>query len=73
MAILYICDRKACENCNKECKHTTDIRHAVNFEQYHADGVEAGDFWEKENIFLSSSNNLRDGIIMVQRQHMKGD
>ena len=65
MAILYICDRKACENCNKECKHTTDIRHAVNFEQYHADGVEAGDFWEQENIFLSSSNNLRDGIIMV--------
>ena len=65
MAILYICDRKACENCNKECKHTTDIRHAANFEQYHADGVEAGDFWEKENIFLSSSNNLRDGIIMV--------
>ena len=65
MAILYICDRKACDNCSDMCKHTTDIRHAVNFEQYHADGVEAGDFWEKENVFLSSSNNLRDGIMMI--------
>ena len=48
MAIFYLCDRKACENCSSECKHTTDIRHAINFQQYHADGVEAGDFWEKE-------------------------
>ena len=62
MAILYLCDRKACENCSDICKHTSDIRHAVNFEQDHADGVETGDFWEKENVFLSSSNNLRDGI-----------
>ena len=68
MAILYLCDRKACENCHEECKHTTDIRHAVNFEQYHADGVEVGNFWEKEkeNVFLSSSNNLRDGITMFR-------
>lgn len=66
MAILYLCDRKACENCHEECKHTSDIRHAINFEQYHADGVEAGDFWEKENVFLSSSNNLRDGITMFR-------
>ena len=28
--ILYICDRKACENCYEECKHTNDIEHAVN-------------------------------------------
>ena len=64
MAILYLCDRKACEICNEECKHTSDIRHAINFEQDHADGVEVGNFWEKENVFLSSSNNLRDGITM---------
>ena len=64
MAILYLCDRKACENCHEECKHTSDIRHAVNFEQDHADGVEVGNFWEKENVFLSSSNNLGDGLTM---------
>ena len=23
--ILYICDRKACENCHEECKHTHDM------------------------------------------------
>lgn len=28
--IFYICDRKACEICNRECNHTSDIEHAVN-------------------------------------------
>lgn len=34
MEILYLCDRKACKQCGinaEDCKHTTDIRHAVNF------------------------------------------
>ena len=33
MEILYLCDRKACKQCGinaDHCKHTTDIRHAVN-------------------------------------------
>lgn len=29
--ILYICDRRKCNNCSMECRHTTDIEHAVNF------------------------------------------
>lgn len=29
--IQYLCDGKACESCNNECKHTTDISHARNF------------------------------------------
>lgn len=29
--ILYICDRKKCENCNNECHLTRDIAHAVMF------------------------------------------
>lgn len=29
--ILYICDRRKCNNCSMECTHTTDIEHAVNF------------------------------------------
>ena len=32
MKIFYLCDRRACEKCRSECKHTGDIRHAVNFE-----------------------------------------
>lgn len=38
MKIFYLCDRRACEKCNAhcggeaQCKHTTDIRHARNFE-----------------------------------------
>lgn len=33
--ILYLCDRKRCNNCNPngECRHTTDICHSVNFKQ----------------------------------------
>jgi hypothetical protein len=30
--VAYICDRKECNVCSyPECKHTTDIKHAVNF------------------------------------------
>ena len=32
MKIFYLCDRRACEKCSGECKHTEDVRHAVNFE-----------------------------------------
>ena len=28
--VLYICDRKACENCYEECMHTSDIEHAIH-------------------------------------------
>ncbi len=31
--ILYLCDGKACEICHLECKHTTDISHAVSFKK----------------------------------------
>lgn len=34
--VAYICDQKQCENCSAEhgfCEHTTDIRHATNFEE----------------------------------------
>ena len=30
--VLYICDRMKCEHCSNECRHTTDIKHAKNFE-----------------------------------------
>jgi hypothetical protein len=36
--VLYKCDHRACERCNGECDHTTDIRHAKNFEVI-ADGT----------------------------------
>lgn len=29
---LYICDRRACDTCYPECKHTKDLRHAKHFE-----------------------------------------
>lgn len=30
--ITYLCDKRACNPCsNTECRHTTDITHAVNF------------------------------------------
>ena len=31
-SVGYVCDKKACNYCTwPECKHTTDICHAVNF------------------------------------------
>ena len=36
--VLYECDRRACETCGHECHLTSDITHAVNFQET-ADGV----------------------------------
>lgn len=30
--VLYLCDRRACQKCNPECRLTADLRHAANFE-----------------------------------------
>lgn len=40
MEVAYLCDGKACEDCNKGgsyCTHTTDIKHAINFNELDAD------------------------------------
>lgn len=32
VGVLFLCDRSKCGTCHPDvCKHTTDIRHAVNF------------------------------------------
>lgn len=42
--ILYLCDTKdCCTSCNIECKHTSNIDHAKNFER-----MIDGSYWEKE-------------------------
>lgn len=35
--VAYLCDREKCEVCHEECKHTLDIRHAVNFKKVDED------------------------------------
>lgn len=40
--VAYICDRTMCEDCNPECQHAFDIRHAKNFEH-----VAENEYWEK--------------------------
>lgn len=40
MNIAYLCDGEACEDCNEKvsyCTHTTDIKHAINFDELDAD------------------------------------
>ena len=32
LSVLYLCDRRKCDRCNPECKHTEDVRHAKHFE-----------------------------------------
>ena len=29
--VLYLCDRRACDECNDYCEYTHDVKHAVNF------------------------------------------
>ena len=43
---LYICDCKQCENCSfPVCRHTTNIKHAANF-----DKGGSGDYIEKDGL-----------------------
>ena len=33
--VLYLCDGDACTNChNLDCKHTSNVLHAINFKQF---------------------------------------
>ena len=53
--IFYICDRKKCEHCISECKHTSDVIHAANFKSVDvvADGQNIGatnDYFEKDRV-----------------------
>ena len=46
MAVLYLCDRQRCgEQCNESCRHTSDIKHAANFNE-----DEAGNYWERSEL-----------------------
>lgn len=61
MEVLYLCDRRACkEGCGGPfCEHTTDIRHAKNFETYNL-----GDrilFVERERTDDEKTSNFEDG------------
>lgn len=41
--IFYLCDRKACgPSCGHACKHTKEIKHAMNFRR------RIGGYYEKE-------------------------
>lgn len=31
-SVLYLCDRRACEECHEYCSHTCDVKHAVHFQ-----------------------------------------
>lgn len=38
--VAYICDRRACGHCSfPECKYTTDIEHAINFDSDSCGGL----------------------------------
>ena len=38
--VLYLCDRKACENCNPDCRYTHDISHAISFRRFFKEYME---------------------------------
>lgn len=49
--VLYLCDRRACDGgcLNEDCSHTSDIRHAKNFESV---SIKEGlvDYFEMEPV-----------------------
>ena len=56
VVITYICDRKACVHCDDtNCAHTSDIRHAANFES-HMSGMKT--YFEEKEPDISGYNRL---------------
>lgn len=45
--VLYLCDRRACDECHEYCNYTNDIKHAVNFKNI--EGVFVEDYEENSN------------------------
>lgn len=56
MKIVYICDRKACgENHEcRECRHTSNIKHAANFKRM------KDDYYIEKEIQIKTVNELRE-------------
>lgn len=52
---LYICDRKARDVCLSSCRHTSDPRHAMNFER-----DVYGNLWEVDALERMMRNGLSD-------------
>lgn len=65
--IAYICDRKKCENCNDYCHHTTDIEHAVNFQNLSDDvwieKEEGGSFMKQYKVYRSLDEAKNDSFL----------
>ena len=58
--VLYICDRRACNKCDPECIHTSDISHAKNFELFDDVFVE-----QCGGVKMSRFINIGDKVIYI--------
>ena len=58
---LYLCDRRACKHCSPECRHTTDITHAKNFE-LGIDGVTMEEKVYKMEDKLNHYSLVKEGV-----------
>lgn len=50
---LYLCDRKRCETCSPECRHTFDIQHAI-----HPDAPDSDFLPLPQNLEKDKSGNI---------------
>lgn len=55
MNTIYLCDRKACEQCHwPDCKHTKRIEHAVNFKM-----LETTEQQEEDEYYIEKEEDER--------------
>ena len=70
MTILYLCDGEGCSNpCHGKsafCKHTSNIRHAINFKNI----ADAGAEIKNDAVYVENSG-LNAGIITVNEAREK--
>ena len=65
MNVFYLCNRKKCKECSDECKLTTDIRYAANFD------LEEGKYDNGENFMYAIEKDPANisGSIIGGKEH----
>ena len=60
MNVFYLCNRKKCKECSDECKLTTDVRYAANFNLEEGKELVKKDYLTQEELILKHLRYLID-------------
>lgn len=66
--LLFLCDREAClQPCYEECKHTSELKHAVHRKEFEADPIKfISEHMRCEDSDPENPSTIRSKIFLVE-------